>query len=163
MQIQEPKAKVKDIRFYSSFEGILEGKGSHVICCDEQRIMQVLLGLQTNALKFTQTGKVETRVEIKEILQEQFLKISVIDTGVGIAKEDHRKLFKLFGFVKDHNQLNVNGIGLGLVISKSICDQFDGDITFESEKGKGSTFSFTFKLQKIASQNIRHNKGIQTV
>ena len=53
MQIQEPKAKVKDIEFYSSFEGSLGNKNSHFICCDEQRIMQVLLGLQTNALKFT--------------------------------------------------------------------------------------------------------------
>ena len=73
----------------------------------------------------------------------------MIDTGIGIPKEDHQKLFKLFGFVKDNKQLNVNGIGLGLVISKSICDQFNGDITFESELGKGSCFTFTFKLQKV--------------
>lgn len=53
MQIQEPKAKVKDIEFYPTFEGSLGNESSHVICCDEQRIMQVLLGLQTNALKFT--------------------------------------------------------------------------------------------------------------
>ena len=77
------------------------------------------------------------------------MKISVIDTGIGIAKEDHQKLFKLFGFVKDKNQLNINGIGLGLVISKSICEKFDGVITFESELGKGSCFTFTFKLQKF--------------
>jgi signal transduction histidine kinase len=47
-----------------------------------------------------------------------FLKISVIDTGIGIAKKDHKKLFKLFGFLQDHKELNTNGIGLGLMISK---------------------------------------------
>ena len=61
--------------------------------------MQVLLGLQTNALKFTSSGKVETKVEIVEKTEDSFLRISVIDTGIGIAKEDHQKLFKLFGFV----------------------------------------------------------------
>jgi signal transduction histidine kinase len=61
--------------------------------------MQVLLGLQTNALKVTSSGKVETKVEIVERIEDSFLRISVIDTGIGIAKEDHQKLFKLFGFV----------------------------------------------------------------
>jgi signal transduction histidine kinase len=51
--------------------------------------MQVLLGLQTNALKFTSSGKVETKVEIIERIEDSFLRISVIDTGIGIAKEDH--------------------------------------------------------------------------
>jgi len=70
--------------------------------------MQVLLGLQSNALKFTQSGKVMIRVEIilkdskeKPNEKERYLQISVVDTGIGIAKEDHHKLFKLFGFVKD--------------------------------------------------------------
>ena len=62
--------------------------------------MQVLLGLQTNALKFTQKGRVQTNVEIITTEENQkFLKISVIDTGIGIAKKNQDKLFKLFGFV----------------------------------------------------------------
>jgi signal transduction histidine kinase len=83
--------------------------------------MQVLLGLQSNALKFTMKGKIEIKVEIIEEMKrgvsEHFLQISVIDTGIGISKIDQNKLFKLFGFIKDQYQMNTNGIGLGLVIS----------------------------------------------
>ena len=90
-----------------------------MICCDEHRIMQVLLGIQANALKFTQKGKVQTKVEILTNEDgKKHLKISVIDTGIGIPKENREKLFKLFGFVQDDKNLNVNGIGLGLVISQ---------------------------------------------
>ena len=90
-----------------------------MINCDEHRIMQVLLGLQSNALKFTDKGKVETIIKkVKNENDEEFLRVSVVDTGIGIAQEDQNKLFKLFGFVQDQKQVNVSGIGLGLVISK---------------------------------------------
>ena len=119
-----------------------------MICCDEHRIMQVLLGLQTNALKFTQKGRVQTNVEIITTEENQkFLKISVKDTGIGIAKKNQDKLFKLFGFVQDDQNLNVNGIGLGLMISQLIVKKFDGNVTFDSQEGEGSTFCFTFKLE----------------
>jgi signal transduction histidine kinase len=91
-----------------------ENISSPIIKCDENRVMQVLLGLQSNALKFTEKGKVHIKVEIIN----GYLQISVIDTGIGIPKENQGKLFKLFGFLQDDKQLNVNGIGLGLMISK---------------------------------------------
>ena len=64
----------------------------------------MLLGLQSNALKFTQTGKIQTDVRIIKKIQKdksfkKFVEISVIDTGIGIEYEDQDKLFKLFGFV----------------------------------------------------------------
>lgn len=120
MCIQRQKAIDLKLDFYAEFVNIkmdeqeqdeeVNGiqKYCPVIHCDEQRIMQVLLGLQSNALKFTQNGKVMIRVEIilkdskeKPNEKERYLQISVVDTGIGIAKEDHHKLFKLFGFVKD--------------------------------------------------------------
>ena len=71
--------------------------------------MQVLLVLQANALKFTQRGKVETVVEIEENeIQEQYLKISVVDTGIGIPKENQGKLFKLFGFTNQNKKDTMN-------------------------------------------------------
>ena len=68
---------------------------------DEQRIMQVLLGLQSNAIKFTQKGFVKIKVEIISNTgnQNRYLQISVIDSGIGIEEKDHDKLFKLFGFI----------------------------------------------------------------
>ena len=91
----------KRLDFFATFIGPLEGLKTQIVCCDEPRIMQVLIGLQNNALKFTSRGKVETQIQIVHNGKEEFLKISVIDTGVGIATKDHEKLFKLFGFVKD--------------------------------------------------------------
>ena len=72
--------------------------------------------------------------------------IEIIDTGFGIAVEDQSKLFKMFGFVKDTENRNTNGVGLGLVIADLIVTKFDGDINFKSVPGKGSNFYFTFKL-----------------
>ena len=74
--------------------------------------MQIILNLQSNALKFTQKGF----VQIKTILTQTQLIIQVIDTGAGIDKANQDKLFKLFGFVKDTQQVNIHGIGLGLMI-----------------------------------------------
>lgn len=120
-----------------------------MICSDEQRIMQVLLGLQSNALKFTRTGMVSIHVDIIDEDGAQYLKIKVIDTGVGIPYEEQEKLFKLFGFVASTQHVNKSGIGLGLVISKSIVKEFDGDINFISCPKKGSIFTFKFKLEEI--------------
>lgn len=106
--------------------------------------MQVLLGLQSNALKFTEKGYVKIEVSIEDDIN---LVIKVIDTGIGIDYEDQDKLFKLFGFVQDAKQLNKNGIGLGLVIADNITGQFGGKITFDSVPKQGSTFKFFFKLE----------------
>ena len=89
--------------------------------------MQVLLCLISNALNFTQEGEVQIEVEIVEnTTEKKYLKISVTDTGVGIHKQDYGKLFKLFGFVSDSQDMNVNGIGLGLHIARQIVEKFEG-------------------------------------
>ena len=88
---------------------------------DEQRIQQVLLNFQSNALKFTKGGRVNIKVEIRksqEDEQDNILTISVEDNGAGIKKEDQPKLFKLFGCLENGRNANPKGIGLGLVISK---------------------------------------------
>ena len=104
MTMQMKKAQEMKIKFYPIFHNISEsdsGMNSPLICTDKKRVMQVLLNLQSNALKFTLTGSVIIVVKILENEnEEQFLKISVKDTGVGIPYKDQDKLFKLFGFVK---------------------------------------------------------------
>ena len=80
---------------------------------------------------------------------ECYLQVEIIDSGIGIKEEDQAKLFKLFGFVSDSAHMNTSGIGLGLVISQQIVDQFEGSIKFESTYGVGSTFSFKVKLGPI--------------
>jgi signal transduction histidine kinase len=111
--------------------------------------MQVLLGLQSNALKFTQGGEVNIRVRISN----QFLEIEVRDTGIGISEENQEKLFKLFGFLEGSKEQNKNGIGLGLAISKQIVEQYEGEISLKSKVGEGSSFTFKFKISDESSYN----------
>lgn len=133
---------------------MIDGKFSPMIRTDESRIMQVLLGLQSNALKFTSNGHVKIIVSIVEdedgasnrVGDNKQVKISVEDTGIGISKKNQKKLFKLFGFIQDTSQMNTQGIGLGLAIAEQIVSQFKGQIKVSSELGEGSVFSFTFKL-----------------
>ena len=72
--------------------------------------------------------------------------LSVIDTGVGIQKEDRLKLFKLFGKISSTRGMNTGGIGLGLVISEQIVKCFDGTIGVRSRFGHGSIFGFSILL-----------------
>lgn len=82
---------------------------------------------------------------MKAELQNNQVKFSVQDTGIGIKEMDKAKLFKLFGSVKDTKK-NAKGIGLGLVISKMIVDKFNGEIEFKSVYKKGTNFEFTFEI-----------------
>jgi len=68
----------------------------------------------------------------------------VVDNGVGIKQQDLQKLFKLFGFLENTQQINVKGIGLGLYISKKITNKFDGDISVCSIPGVETKFTFSF-------------------
>ena len=81
--------------------------------------------------------------------------MQVEDTGVGISQEDQRKLFKLYGFLDTTKEINTNGIGLGLHISKMISEQFGGSIICISEPNKGSNFVFLFVLDRQENANER--------
>lgn len=74
------------------------------------------------------------------------------DNGVGIKIENQGKIFKLFGSVRDGN--NVKGIGLGLVISRMIVKKFQGDIKFNSKEKKGTVFCFKFLLEKMQDDHV---------
>ena len=115
-----------------------------LIKTDFKRLQQVLLNLLSNAIKFTdRNGKIQL---IVEKLENNFLRISVVDNGKGIKYKNQDKLFKMFGSFKDEKKkINTNGIGLGLVISKLIVNKFNGYIDFVSKHKKGSTFFYTFE------------------
>ena len=75
--------------------------------------------------------------------------ISVTDNGVGIKRQDQKKLFKMFSMLKSTSQMNTNGIGLGLFITKQIVSQFDGKVLVRSKYRKGSQFIFTLLINKV--------------
>ncbi|MHC5934555.1 response regulator [Nostoc sp.] len=105
---------------------------------DRNRLLQVLINLISNAVKFTESGSVICRIK----RENNGVCISVIDTGVGIAPEDQPKVFEKFRQVGDTLTDKPKGTGLGLPICKQIVDHHGGRIWVESEPGNGSTFSF---------------------
>jgi PAS domain S-box-containing protein len=105
---------------------------------DRNRLLQVLINLISNAVKFTESGCVTCRVK----QGHDGVCISVIDTGIGIAPEDQPKVFEKFRQVGDTLTDKPKGTGLGLPICKQIIDHHGGRIWVESEPGKGSVFSF---------------------
>jgi len=109
---------------------------------DRDRVIQVVINLISNALKFTEEGFVKCRATRRE---DEII-ISVIDTGMGIPKEDHAKIFEKFRQAGDMLTGKPMGTGLGLTICKQIVEHHGGIIWVESEPGKGSTFSFTLPL-----------------
>ena len=88
--------------------------------------------------------------------EEWVLNFSVQDTGIGIKPQDMGKLFKLFGKLKVHNDINQNGVGLGLTISQKLVEQLGGKIGVNSNEGKGTNFHFN-----IITQAKKQTKNIQ--
>ncbi|GAK53817.1 sensor protein [Candidatus Moduliflexus flocculans] len=109
---------------------------------DRDRLIQVVINLISNAVKFTDSGSVTCRVSQKQ----NELVVSVIDSGMGIAPEDQPKVFEKFKQVGDTLTDKPKGTGLGLPICKQIVEHHGGRIWVESEIGKGSTFSFTLPI-----------------
>ncbi|GAO47589.1 hypothetical protein SAICODRAFT_134960 [Saitoella complicata NRRL Y-17804] len=117
---------------------------------DPTRLRQVVLNLLSNAVKFCRTGHVIVRSSAavaRTVPDGQVWKvhISVEDTGIGIAENRHDKIFSLFSQVDSSITRVYGGTGLGLAISMRLAQMMNGDITFESVPGHGSTFHFTFE------------------
>ncbi|MDX1977136.1 MAG: ATP-binding protein [Pseudanabaenaceae cyanobacterium bins.68] len=117
-----------------------------IINADQDRLIQVVINLISNAVKFQSTGSVTCTAEL---VRDQ-IRVCVIDQGIGIAPEDLPKVFEKFKQVGDTLTKKPQGTGLGLPISKEIVEHHGGEIGLESEVGKGTTFYFTLPLQPPA-------------
>jgi two-component system sensor histidine kinase BarA len=114
---------------------------------DPVRLKQVLTNLISNAIKFTESGSVITRIMLEEELENDVaLKITVTDTGIGLSLEQQKKLFSAFSQADPSTTRRFGGTGLGLVISQYLAAHMQGEIGVESEAGKGSVFWFTGKF-----------------
>lgn len=117
---------------------------------DRDRLIQVVINLISNAVKFTDHGSVTCAADF----DEANITVRVIDTGYGIPKEQHQKVFEKFKQVGDTLTGKTKGTGLGLPICKQIVEHHGGRIWVESEPGKGSTFSFTTPIAKGSHEDI---------
>lgn len=130
---------------------------------DKVKLTQVLSNLIKNALKFTNEGSIEFGCDFRNNTYCFFVK----DTGVGIKKEYQNKIFERFSQVENNKVGKVEGVGLGLAISKAFVEILGGKITVDSEPFMGSVFSFTIPYKPAAEtlpllpQNDVHTKGIK--
>jgi signal transduction histidine kinase len=116
-----------------------------VVTADERRIRQVIFNLLSNAVKFTPEGGA---VDVTTTRVDGEVRVSVADTGPGIAPEDHERIFEEFQQTETGVGLR-EGTGLGLALSKQLVELHGGRIWVDSEPGKGSTFVFTLPTAPV--------------
>ena len=114
---------------------------------DQMRLRQALLNLLSNANKFTDHGTITIDARQQQEGSRDWVTISVGDTGIGMTAEQMGKLFQEFSQADASTSRKYGGTGLGLAISRRFCQMMGGDITVESEPGRGSTF--TIRLPRI--------------
>ncbi len=129
---------------------IIEADLPHVVG-DRDRLIQVVINLISNAVKFTDEGNIICRVSLVNTLMQ----VSITDSGIGIALDDQPKVFEKFKQVGDTLTDKPKGTGLGLPICKQIVEHHNGSIWVESELGKGSTFSFSLPALAVAEPTTR--------
>jgi signal transduction histidine kinase len=131
----EPLARHKGLEFKVETGELPEVKGDH------ERLKQVVLNLVSNALKYTQQGKIEIGAEVKGATVE----VRVQDSGRGIGEDEMENLFDPYRRKGNEGQ-ELSGLGIGLALSKMIVESHGGKISVESQKDKGSIFRFTVPI-----------------
>ncbi|MDI1322937.1 MAG: ATP-binding protein [Algoriphagus sp.] len=127
---------------------------------DKTRLSQVLNNLITNALKFTNEGNVDVKVQLKEVKNGKAkVYFEVKDNGIGIAPENQEMIFNDFDQVKPTFSTKYGGTGLGLSITRKLLNLMGGAIALQSEPGKGSTFFFDLVFDLSESQNETPSTG----
>lgn len=133
---------------------ILDNKDTSLIINEDQnRIMQVVTNLITNAIKFTFKGEIRFGFEVRE----EYIDFYVKDTGMGISEEKIKMIFERFVKLNTF----VQGTGLGLAICRVIVEKLGGEITAESKLNEGSTFRFTIPYK--AGKKFRNPERLRSV
>lgn len=152
----EPCNILEPIKFViSSFEHLAQKKEislkldaekeNYEICADSGRLEQIVTNLVSNAIKFTpEKGRIKVKIEETDGL----IKVSIADSGIGIKEEDMPKVFDKFQQIENSLDRKVGGTGLGLPIAKQLIEAHGGEIWFESEYQKGTTFIFTIPIMR---------------
>lgn len=117
-----------------------------VVFTDEKRLRQILINLLSNAIKFTAAGRVALRIAYRN----QVAEFEIEDTGIGIPKSDHKRIFEPFERGERAGTYSTAGIGLGLTITKLLTEIMGGEISLTSSPGKGSIFRVKLMLSEVA-------------
>ncbi len=134
-RLMRVRAEAKGVPFQVEFENALPVR----IEGDPTRVRQVLINLVGNGLKFTEVGSVRLRASLRDSGGSSRIVFEVTDTGIGISSAERSRLFRPFRQADGSTTRRYGGTGLGLTISKHLCELMDGSIEFESEPGLGTT------------------------
>jgi signal transduction histidine kinase len=140
MRTVEPIIKGKKLQLLKNIESDLP-----VLLTDKDKVRQILINLLSNAMKFTERGK----VTVKAQRRGEDVMIAVADTGIGIPKDAMGRIFDEFSQVDDSSTRRYGGTGLGLTITRHLAQLLGGDVTVESTVGIGSTFTVTIPQRYV--------------
>ena len=152
VSLLRPRALSKRLKFELEACGPIPSQ----ITTDPLRLRQILLNLLGNAIKFTNTGEVRLRVALEQAEDKAALRFDVIDTGMGMSPEQMPRLFQPFTQADESTTRRFGGTGLGLAISKRLAELLGGDITVQSERGKGSTFTIRIDPGQLDGVEMLH-------
>lgn len=124
---------------------------------DKRLFHSVISNLVNNAIKYTDKGGITIELNVHNSNGGTYAMVNVIDTGIGIAKEDQETIFDEFRQVSEGYNRYFEGAGLGLTIAKKFAEKMGGSITLQSEQGKGSTFTVVFPVEESSLNNKINN------
>ena len=148
-----PKARSANL----SLDSVVAAEVPATVTGDVYRLRQVLINVVGNAIKFTKKGGVTIRLgagPAEGAANALMLRFVVVDTGIGIAPEKMSELFKPFAQADATTARHFGGSGLGLIISKRLCELMGGRIWVDSNLARGSTFRFMIKVGKVAASAV---------
>jgi PAS domain S-box-containing protein len=130
---------------------------------DRARLVQILLNLVSNGVKFTNKGGVNINLKVIEQNNATVrIRFEVTDTGIGIAKDKQGTIFESFKQAEADTTRNYGGTGLGLAISKRLIELHDSRVNVDSVPGEGSTFWFTITFNKVGDNLVNKNNMVET-
>ncbi|MCX6165006.1 MAG: ATP-binding protein [Ignavibacteriae bacterium] len=152
--------KAKEKKLY--LKATIDEKIPYILIGDPVRLNQILINLVGNAVKFTEEGGVEIKVDVnKKVNGKISLNFKICDTGIGISQNKINKIFESFTQAYVDTTRKYGGTGLGLAITKKLVEMQGGEVKVDSQVGKGSIFSFSLSFGISEKQNIEEKKVIQ--
>ena len=130
------------------------------ICADENRLQQILYNLIGNAIKFTDNGEIKL---MAKLLQKEWVEITIVDTGIGIAEDRLTQIFQSFEQADGSTARKYGGTGLGLAVTEKLVELHGGKIWVKSQVGVGSQFMFTLPIAKSTAIPLQSHAQLSKI
>jgi signal transduction histidine kinase/CheY-like chemotaxis protein len=150
LDLMEGRARDKSL----ALAGVLENPVPRALRGDPTRLRQVLLNLLGNAIKFTERGRIELRVDVGRSGTSRRIRFEVLDTGIGMTPAQIERIFDPFSQADTSTTRRFGGTGLGLTISQRLVERMGGTIDVESRPGEGSRFGFSLPAPAIDGEPL---------